>query len=479
MHKSDGNFDVIVAGNGVLGLSLGLTLARQDTRVAVLGTARRPWSASSAAGAMLGTFGEVTAPSLKSDYGRTKLNWAYKAAQLWPAWLAELDAGPDGKELVSADGTVVILNTVGSPDVDSDNYAAIRTALEMYHEPFEDVDPSDVAWLDPDPHARPLKAMFLPREHAVDAARLLPRLEAAFARAGGTQFPEFAKGIRCAAGRVDGVWTESDAVLSADHVVLAAGVGSQSLLDSMPDLAACIPRLVSGYGVSALVSTHDGCAPHSVIRTPNRAFACGLHVVPRGLAEVYVGATNLISPEPVAVPQVEDTLFLLRCVTRQLRRECSKSELRRIQVGNRPVALDGMPLIGSAGLEGLWMLTGTYRDGLHLSPLLARQMAACIRGEEPIIDMDMFKPVRAPIQPLAREEVVAGAVTHMLAAGYESDWDIPTQWPYIIEYSLHAAYMRMANELDPAFTPPPEILAATRVYPSIRAALLEYYGSYR
>jgi glycine/D-amino acid oxidase-like deaminating enzyme len=428
---------------------------------------------------MLGTFGEVTSPLLKSDYGRTKLNWAFRAARLWPDWLAELEPGSDVTDLVAADGTVVILNTVGSPNVDDENYAAIRAALGMYQEPFEDVDPSDVPWLDPEPSSRPLKAMFLPREHAVDAAQLLPRLEAAFTHAGGVQVPEAAKAIRRRGERVNGVWTESGAVLSTGHVVLAAGVGSQAVLDSVPDVAARIPRLVSGYGVSALVSTRGGCVPHSVIRTPNRAFACGLHAVPRGLAEVYVGATNLISPDPVTVPQVDDVLFLLGCVTRQLRRECSRSGLSRIQVGNRPVALDGMPLIGGTGLAGLWMMTGTYRDGLHLSPLLARQMASCIRGEEPIMGTDMFSPVRTPIQPLTREDVVAGAVMHMLAAGYEHDWHIPTQWPYIIEHFLHAAYIRMADELDATFTPPPEILAATRLYPAIKTALLGYYSSCR
>jgi glycine/D-amino acid oxidase-like deaminating enzyme len=97
---------------------------------------------------------------------------------------------------------------------------------------------------------------------------------------------------------------------------------------------------------AALVDTVDRTAPRSVLRTPNRAFACGLHVVPRGDGQVYVGATNVISPDPRQTALVSDVLFLLECGVRQVRRNLGRSGLRRIQVGNRPVALDGMPLLG-------------------------------------------------------------------------------------------------------------------------------------
>ncbi|MEK5521656.1 FAD-dependent oxidoreductase [Heyndrickxia sp. FSL W8-0423] len=65
--------DVVVVGNGVLGLSLALSLVRKKLPVALVGESNRPWAASTAAGAMLGCFGEVTSTLLKSEHGRARI----------------------------------------------------------------------------------------------------------------------------------------------------------------------------------------------------------------------------------------------------------------------------------------------------------------------------------------------------------------------------------------------------------------------
>ena len=234
--------------------------------------------------------------------------------------------------------------------------------------------------------------------------------------------------------------------------------------------------MVSGYGVSALVDTEDGSVPESVIRTPNRAFACGLHVVPRAGGTVYFGATNIISEQPRTTALLSDVQFLLGCADRQVRRDFSEGGLRRLQVGNRPVPLDGFPLLGEV-TTGLWMMTGTYRDGLHQSPLLAREMSRRILGEEPQFDLDRFSPVRAPIQTMTREEIVEATITHMLATGYEHDWMLPVDWSPRIERHLRRFYTSIADELDPEYTPPPELLAAMQ--PGLDRALREYYAATR
>ncbi|GGV80399.1 hypothetical protein GCM10015535_18380 [Streptomyces gelaticus] len=479
MSEGNHSYDVVVVGNGALGLALGLELARRKVSVAVLGQPHRPGAASAAAGAMLGAFGEVTAEHLNSEHGRTKLDWAHQASKLWPEWLSQLRLDSTDTDLLTAKGTVVMLNTVGVPEIDTRNFKAIRDSLIKYGEKFEDVDPEDIDWLDAEPTARPLQAMFLPNEHAVNATELLMRLEKAFLAAGGMLVAERATRVEHANGRVHGIALESGTVLRTDKTVLAAGAYSQVVLDSVPEQAVQIPRLISGYGVSAVVDTEDGTCPPSVIRTPNRAFACGLHVVPRPGGQVYVGATNIVSVEPRETALISDVLFLLNCANRQVRKNLADSGLRKIQVGNRPVSLDGMPLLGETGLNGLWMMTGTYRDGLTLSPLLAREMAALLLKEESSIDLEPFRPVRPPIQPASREEIVDATVTHMLATGYESDWSVPIYWPATIEHYLHAAYTQRAQELDPTFTPPPELLAASRLNPPLTQALRDYYAAGR
>lgn len=477
--------EVVIVGNGSLGLALGLVLARRGVRVAVLGQPHRAGSASTAAGAMIGTFGEITSTLLSSHQGRTKLDWAYRAARLWPEWLAGLapHAGPtapdDGSDLLTADGTVVMLNTVGMPGIDTENYRAIRQTLVDYGEKFEDIEPGEIAWLDPDPAHRPLKALFIPGEHAVDVRRLLARTEAAFVGAGGTLLPDEAAHLAMDGERVTAVELRSGGSVRARHVVLAAGAMTQALLDTVPDVAAGIPPLVSGYGISVLADLTDDKGPRCVLRTPNRAFACGLHVVPRGGGKVYLGATNVVSARPRTTAQISDVLFLLNCAQRQVNRSLAESGVHSLQVGNRPVALDGMPLLGPAGPDGLWIMTGTYRDGLTLSPLLATAMSASILGEQPTLELELFTPVRAPIQVAPRNVIVEMTVEHMLATGVESAWQMPVDWLFTMQDHLRAAYTRLADDLDPDYTPPPELLSSSRIIPELASRLRSYYSATR
>ncbi|WP_242215257.1 FAD-binding oxidoreductase [Bacillus cereus group sp. BfR-BA-01383] len=472
-------FDVVVVGNGVLGLSLALTLTRKKLKVALVGESHRPYAATTAAGAMLGTFGEVTATLLKSKHGRLKHDFAVRARNLWDDWLAELEQEIGDADIVCADGTIVMLNTVGLGEIDTANYEAIRTSLQHYNEPFEDIDPVDIEWLDPETTSRPLRALYIPNEHAVDSNKLLDRLERAFIRLGGTLIHEKASGLEYERGQVNALVLSSNERLISNRIVLAAGAKTQELLDSIPDVSARIPRLVSGYGVSALVSTEDGTSPKSVIRTPNRAFACGLHIVPRQQGEVYVGATNIISPQAVETPLLNDVTFLLDCAYRQIRRSLAKSRMSKLQVGNRPVSLDGFPLLGETDLNGLFVMTGTYRDGLTLSPYLAREMAKLVCGEEMDTDLKEFQPVRSPIQPMTRKETITEAIDHMLATGYESDWRIPVEWKNIIEFNMYPSYEKYTAELDSQFTPPADLLAASRVHTSIADMLRHYYAAVR
>ncbi|MFY1675595.1 FAD-dependent oxidoreductase [Streptomyces sp. WMMC905] len=473
-------YDVVVVGNGALGSSAAVELARHGASVALVGRAHRPYAASSAAGAMLGCFGEVTTALVDNPYGRLKFDLDLKAKELWPEWLESISGGlSDGRDILTATGTTVLLNSIGTAGIDSGNFEAIRSMLEEHDEPYETVDPADVPWLDPDPNSRPLQALHIPSEHAVDSGRLLLRLERTARDLGVTLVDAHAASLVSEGGTVGGVVLEDGRTLTAGQVLLAGGVGTQDLVDSVPGLGDCIPRLVAGYGVSAVVTTQDGTQPDSVIRTPNRAFACGLHIVPRGAGRVYVGATNIISPRPLADPVMRDVLFLLECSHRQTRRNLWSSTITDVNVGNRPVSLDGFPLLGETPLDGLWMMTGTYRDGLFLSPVLAKEFARRISGGQAVLDLDAFAPERAPLQGATRASVVDTTVEHTLATGYEQDWHVPTDWQEFFDVGLRPVYEAWAEELDPDFTPQPDLLAASRQEPLLAKWLRAYYDSSR
>ncbi|MEL7371760.1 MAG: FAD-dependent oxidoreductase, partial [Myxococcota bacterium] len=208
----------------------------------------------------------------------------------------------------------------------------------------------------------------------------------------------------------------------------------------------------------------------------NRAFACGLHVVPRSNGQIYLGATNEIVPEPIGTAAIGEMNLLLSGI-RQLKGDLVNGHIDKILVGNRPVPLDGFPLFGPVGIPGLWMLTGTYRDGLHQSPLLAQEMAARLLGEPYDEKLDVFNPVRAPLSGLSRKQALETAIKHTIAVGFEHDWQLPEDLPPLIEDEFRRSFTRSLDEIDPEFTPPPELMFF--VEPEIHSALKRYYSAHR
>jgi hypothetical protein len=57
----------------------------------------------------------------------------------------------DGLSLQTAKGTIVMLNAVGVADLDDLNFKAIIDALRHYEEPYEEIDPREISWLESDP----------------------------------------------------------------------------------------------------------------------------------------------------------------------------------------------------------------------------------------------------------------------------------------------------------------------------------------
>ncbi|MEV8439578.1 FAD-dependent oxidoreductase [Actinosynnema sp. NPDC051121] len=93
------NVDVAVVGNGVLGLSVAVEVARRapELRIAVIGPPDRPGAATAAAGAMLNCFGEVTRHTGGHPAARAKFALARETLDRWPQWLGQLadEAGPE------------------------------------------------------------------------------------------------------------------------------------------------------------------------------------------------------------------------------------------------------------------------------------------------------------------------------------------------------------------------------------------------
>ncbi|WP_273550558.1 NAD(P)/FAD-dependent oxidoreductase [Xenorhabdus sp. IM139775] len=472
-------YDFIVIGSGAIGSSISYELANRGFSVCRIGNTDRSHSASQAAGAMNGCFGEITQGLLASRHGKLKLDMDCIAKKLWPTWEKRLsDSSGNDKPLFTAEGTHIILNTAGMKEVDSLNYDAIEQSLIHYSVPYSTIDPREIQWLNPNDLVRPLRALYIPDEHAVNSDLLLKKLDAAFIEEGGIIIEENAQCVLAENGKAVGVKLLSGECLQANKVIVAAGVNSLELLYNLPEISKKIPPIFAGYGVSILVRVPEGKKlPTSVIRTPNRAFACGLHCVPRGERTLYLGATNILAEKPRKHALISDVQFLLDCALEQLDINLYDAEILSIQVGNRPIPADGFPLIGPCDDTNIWLVTGTYRDGLHQSPLLANYIANSLTGvENSQINLDDFNPIRPPLVGLPRELIVKETVQQMFATGYEYRWDIKPYWLPLLDKGLNENYQALIESLHPHFTPPPELVAFSYLYESMRQKLHTYYG---
>lgn len=472
--------DVAVVGNGVLGLSIAVEVARRapQLRIAVIGPPGREGAATVAAGAMNNCFGEVTTHTDRHPASRAKFAIARQALADWPAWRDMLTdtAAPETASALTAsvtDGTFIILSSA-SGRIAEENFEAIRRALAQHHQAHQDVDPSTIEGLNPQRHLRPLRALYLPDEGAVDARCVLAALEAS-AKAHGVQLvPTTARSLAVRSGSVCGVQLAAGDTLAAGTVVVAAGSMSLTILEDVLPPGA-VPPMFHGTGLAAITRRPQSGGAPETIRTPNRAASCGMHVVPLDARRQYVGATSVISAHPPTGPELGTTADLLQAVTTQIDQDIFYAQVEQWLCGRRPIPLDCFPLIGPVpSLPGLMLATGTYRDGFHCSPVIARHLADTILGSHSSscdADFACLAPERPPIWTTTPQQAVTETVRHHLDALDEHGLRIPpglTDGP--LADALHRRTEQLYDQLPQPAALPPEIALSEFVLPSRDAA---------
>ncbi|MFH8621927.1 NAD(P)/FAD-dependent oxidoreductase [Streptomyces vietnamensis] len=446
--------DVLVVGAGILGRSVAYALARAEPDVRVVLSGRRGPGASQAAGAMLGVLGEVTAGSLDTRHGELRTAMAVEAAALWPAWRAEVHASTatpvrDGY----GTGTYVLLNAA-SGRLDEQTLEAMRRAASRFRLPLDDIDPAEVPAHRPLANDRALRAVFLREEGFLDARRWLGALDSALAALPNVR--RTGSGRLRAAGAAYELTTRGGR-FRAPRAVVAAGAWTSGLLAGIDPELPVLP-VVAAEGTAVTVRPPEP-APPVVLRTPNRAYACGLHAVPQADGGWYLGASAAPSPEPGAAPTAGALRFLLDAAIGQLHHGLATARVDRVHHGNRPVGLDGHPLLGSAGLPGLWVASGTHRDGLHASPLIARELAAEILHGRPSTWLAPWRPDRAPIADRSSAEAIEEATAHHAALAAESRMRPPLtgDWPGLLTDAYRQLMEQVYARMPEGYVLPPEL----------------------
>jgi glycine/D-amino acid oxidase-like deaminating enzyme len=364
--------ELIVVGAGVIGGAVALGLARAGRRFRWIAPFHNPTSsATSAAGAMLGVLGELEhEPRTRQDDSDLELRRL--ASDRYPAWLEQI-ASAGGFPPALKLGTFVVAGTRR----DSDRIAldAMETLATRLGRSSERVDASDVPGLRPASGMEPERVISLASEGFINADALLKELVRA-AKASASLVDDSVTRLIVRTDRVAGVETQRHGSFEADEVILCAGAGTQELVESLiPTISACVPAIIQSKGASLLLERphRNTSAYHHVLRTPNREFACGLHVVPRNGTTVYVGATNRVSRLPGATGELtaSDTLYLLDGVTKEFSIDLEHWNIAAGTFGYRPLSVDGWPIAGRTNVPGLSIGSGTYRNGVLLAPVVA------------------------------------------------------------------------------------------------------------
>jgi glycine/D-amino acid oxidase-like deaminating enzyme len=72
----------------------------------------------------------------------------------------------------------------------------------------------------------------------------------------------------------------------------------------------------------------------------------------------------------------------------------SQCPIAEMWTGFRPLSEDGIPLIGGAEIEGLYILTGHGPSGISPMPGTIALLMALMHGEQPPISAAAFNPLR-------------------------------------------------------------------------------------
>ncbi len=454
--------DVVIIGNGILGLSTALSLVLKDPnlKISIIGKECRNGSAGVAAGAMLNSIGEVTSETLKNPFSKKKLEFCLEASKRWDGWIEIINSDLSLEEKIKIDqGTYIILNSK-SGSLDTDNFNAIIEASKIYKQNYEEILPSHVKGINPIDNARPLRALYLPDEGSVDSNMLFDGLVKKLSSFSNINFiNHHVVKVNSSEYNIESVELDNGEVVSSSGFILCAGSYSQKFIDQLPQISSLIPRILAGVGLSAIVSQVSENKIKNVIRTPNRSGACGLHVLPRVNNQLYIGATNNLSFAPMTQQKLGLTQFLLQCAIDQIDQDLYTSEIISWTVGNRPVTIDAFPLIGETSINNLFILTGTYRDGIHQSPLLADMISDLVLNNKSNFD-NPFKPERDLIKASSsKEQSIDNVVEHYIAGFYEHDMKLARLFPERnLSSMLKIKFEEIYNQLGTNYPMCPDLL---------------------
>lgn len=346
------SFDAIIAGGGIIGVSLALELRRRGLSVLVLDRGQPGGEASTAGAGMLVASEMEGPPELRA--------LARQSAEMFPAFVQQAE---------DASGRSVDFHRAG----------AIRlSTTPLPGDPLCLTD-AELAALEPALNGSSLRAHFV-EEDAVDPRTLMPALVESLKQAGGhihagSEVVEVTEQF----GGVTGVRTPQTS-FAASIVVNCCGAWAAQVAPQAP------ARPVKGH-MLALIPAKSPFLRHVV-----RLRDSDLYLVPRRDGRLAVGST--VEEAGFDKHVVPETIQRLHQLAADLIPALGEAKMHEAWTGLRPGSPDKLPIMGATATRGLFVATGHFRNGILLAPATALVMADLITGSAPRIALAPFVPDR-------------------------------------------------------------------------------------
>jgi glycine oxidase len=363
------NFDVAIAGGGLVGGAIAFELAREGLSVGVFEKGEPGREASWAGAGILSP-----APENQSAIPMVPLGKASLA--LYPEFVASVEEISAEKTGFRPRGTMDVLF---SRDAVSElsTLMAVHHGLGLRAEPLR---PEDARELEPELSPEVEAAVLRPDEGSVDNRALTRAVLEAASRSGAEIFPNRAvesiwrEGRRCAGLKL------SAEKVSAKWTVVAAGCFSAEI-EGMKPYAPVRPakgQMVAFRG--------EGVEIERVLWSER------IYLVPRNDGRILAGATveYVGFEKQVTAGALEKILAAAIEIAPKL----ASSTIDETWAGLRPDSPDHLPILGPTELDGLLVATGHFRSGILLTPVTARLLREWITQQRVSVDWERFSPMR-------------------------------------------------------------------------------------
>jgi glycine oxidase len=349
-------WDAVIVGGGIIGLSLALELRKHGAHVVVLDASQPGREASWAAGGMLAATDPDTRPEL--------CDLAVASASMYPEFVHQVQDESGMPVDFRRDGTIRFLHAREVP----------QCILPILSE-------AELRKLEPELEFT-APAVLLD-EACVDPRLLLPALvEAAKHRevdiASGAEVQE----IEIVDDRAVAAITTKTRYAGAAIVNCAGAWSSQVSPLKVPT------RPVKGQmlALAPLMTPANLTSPKRLV---HRVIRGDVYIIPRGDGRIVVGSTL----EEAGFNKRVDAPAIQRLHQQAANLVPAIGQARILEdwAGLRPGTPDGLPILGQTNVDGCFVATGHYRDGILLAPITAKLMSQVIRGEQPEIDISHFQ----------------------------------------------------------------------------------------